>query len=1240
MSTGSSQSQPLSETARERETFKYDDLGLSTAALRTATPETPFKSIPTSALSLTPDPAITAFAQLGLYRLNTLRCLVSLFDRTYQHFVADAARSEPLCLYHDSQPSADGHPTLSYGAAIPRTTSICEHVLMGASECTSSNRPAHGYAPANDLPVSVVPDLDCDPRFCHIQDKKGRFYAGVPIRSPAGINIGVYCVLDDKPRPDGVTADQLQFLRDISKTIMHYLEAKRSDEWYRREERMVRGLGSFVDGHATLSDWSDSPNRSCFHDLPGVQEGVLNKKLQAGPRSPLFARPKSPFEPSETASTKTRTPVLAVGSRPIPQAAVSASHFTGADQLQGDVERVFSKAANVIRESIEVEGVLFLDASVRSFGGLIGKEVSEPPILIKPSSSESSSDESTSTALGNTKPHTCKLLGFSTSSHSSINGDEPHHEHTTMPEKLLRSLLHRHPHGCIFNFEPDAAVFGTDSDIDSCFLSPSAFSGSCPAPDVMDSGTSRTPQEIRKRRDAVASLGKMFAGARSVAFVPLFDGQKSRWSAGGFVWTKTPTRIFTSRNELSYLRVFGLTTMAEVARLNNKAADSTKTDILGSISHELRSPLHGVVGAVDLLRNTDLDSAQEQIVHTIETSGRTLLDTIDHLLEYSRISTHIRTSKAGRKNNTANSRSRSRSPSMQTISTTDIDVQLCQLVEEAVESVLAGWSYRNMSDAHFAAWNSFRQGNKSAKSREQGRAGSVQTYLDIDPEVSWSFRIHPGAFRRIVMNLVGNSLKFTSSGFIRITLSQERDRNSQLGSDDGATVVLTVSDSGKGIGQDYLRRHLFMPFSQEDQFARGTGLGLCLVRQMATSLGGGVNVSSQKGHGTTVTVVLPLPRNEEAERGQLTFQQTYQSLAGCRVQLRGFDTGVVVRDGFRREDSKQMSQLGVVQRICEKWLGMRVVLKTDEKPLGPTDFVIWHNDDANSATKPDPPVCPHVYVRQDSNTIYDADMPNQDNPWTLFACLTQPIGPRKLADALLASRARYQEVADATTAASRTETPKKSSLFQACPPNGGDSENDHLSDSPPLKRSTSVPNLHLRRPSLQEAPSMLAKCEVLIPAELPNLSCSSTTPVIVSGLDGRAGTVLKPVDRPRHGDDIRWVFCSEECANKSKVLTAYMEKLKQPHTTAVNGLEAMETFTKSPSEYSCILTDISMPIMDGLESTRRIREFERTNKLKPTVVIALTGLSGSDIQQDAFVSGVDMFLTRPLVLKTLVKALE
>lgn len=65
-----------------------------------------------------------------------------------------------------------------------------------------------------------------------------------------------------------------------------------------------------------------------------------------------------------------------------------------------------------------------------------------------------------------------------------------------------------------------------------------------------------------------------------------------------------------------------------------------------------------------------------------------------------------------------------------------------------------------------------------------------------------------------------------------------------------------------------------------------------------------------------------------------------------------------------------------------------------------------------------------------------------------------------------------------------------------------------------------------------------------------------------------------------------------------------------------------------------------MPVMDGLESTRRVRAYEQASQLRPAVVIALTGLGGADVQRDAFASGVDLLLTRPLVLRGLVNALE
>lgn len=83
-----------------------------------------------------------------------------------------------------------------------------------------------------------------------------------------------------------------------------------------------------------------------------------------------------------------------------------------------------------------------------------------------------------------------------------------------------------------------------------------------------------------------------------------------------------------------------------------------------------------------------------------------------------------------------------------------------------------------------------------------------------------------------------------------------------------------------------------------------------------------------------------------------------------------------------------------------------------------------------------------------------------------------------------------------------------------------------------------------------------------------------------------------------------------------------------------------ETDNLTPPPFNIILMDLSMPIMDGLESTRHIRAFERANNLAPTTVIALTGLASASAQQEAFSSGIDTFMTKPVKLKELAKILD
>ena len=128
------------------------------------------------------------------------------------------------------------------------------------------------------------------------------------------------------------------------------------------------------------------------------------------------------------------------------------------------------------------------------------------------------------------------------------------------------------------------------------------------------------------------------------------------------------------------------------------------------------------------------------------------------------------------------------------------------------------------------------------------------------------------------------------------------------------------------------------------------------------------------------------------------------------------------------------------------------------------------------------------------------------------------------------------------------------------------------------------------------------------------------------------------------------------------LLATFMKKQRHAYDTAINGLEAFQAYQTAsdplrlPEDgdtstlkqnaqlkaraYDFVLMDINMPVMDGLESTRHMRAFERAKGLRPATIIALTGMASASAQQEAFASGVDIFLTKPVRLKELIKVLE
>jgi signal transduction histidine kinase len=191
------------------------------------------------------------------------------------------------------------------------------------------------------------------------------------------------------------------------------------------------------------------------------------------------------------------------------------------------------------------------------------------------------------------------------------------------------------------------------------------------------------------------------------------------------------------------------------------------------------------------------------------------------------------------------------------------DIDISVVCEEVVESVFAGHIFQNGTAANFDMVRDSRDQTtnqiRSPKMPETLIGMStlqqpkVSVIFDVDVQ-NYQFTTQPGAFRRVVMNLLGNALKYTSHGYVRIKLSsspmedfQDQDTGDVI---PRAMVTLTVMDTGKGIAPEFLRSNLFTPFAQENSLSSGTGLGLAIVKSIIHILEGDITIESEVGKGT------------------------------------------------------------------------------------------------------------------------------------------------------------------------------------------------------------------------------------------------------------------------------------------------------------------------------------------------------------------------------------------------------
>ena len=979
------------------------------------------------------DAALSGLLRCLLYELDADLAAITLLDEHTQHFLSVVHRSH----LHDLTVQT----TKWYGCEqIAHRGGICEKTVL-----LDQQDQAH--------PVYEILDLSADDSTKTLPVVDGtvadfRHYAGVPLTTPDGLNIGTLFVFGNRAPENPLQPSLCEFICKTAGYVMTQLMQTLEAMENKRSLRCNSAVSSMLESDV----YAASPDTS--HDTEAAKSPKLYTSFAAN---------------------------------------------------------IYATAVNLLSHAFEIDGLLIQELPSHSAAARMNQQPRDK-ILAKKCDSKNE-------ALG------------------------------PISDSVAQQLLESFPSGAIFH------ISSVNED------------GNYVASARGRSGPTKQVQ---------LALCENFPNAEQFVFMPLRDSFHDRDVAFVLGWATGFTRVYSSTTDLPPFSSFGMAIMTQIRRLEAQMLSRNKSDFLGSMSHEMRSPLHGMMACIELLlQDTNCSAHQLDLLEGAEACGLQLRGNIDNILLYSNI---------GSASPRPEQSNKSHFPDF----AEDVSQgknNILALIEETIErDTRKRKSTLSSNGAKNLLWTS---GNQALNQRPV----STIITVDADPRADFSLGRYSG-ISVIINNLLGNCIKFTGpDACIRISLETDNE-----------IVRLKFIDAGRGMTRDFIKHNLLVPFAQQDPLDTGTGLGLTLVQSAVQALDGETTIDTDESRGTEVSVSLPLSRIS-GDLVSSNFDAVPHFSLSDVPDISPPMVRLLAPTRWEKLDNPRNQRCldalsGSLARTLRTWLDLD--FGTWEESEGVPDIVFLVHDDIerlrllakDSFAKVHKVVlCPDSQSEAAVQTL---------EPGT-YTTIVGPLTSSKVCATIQTCLGNAQREHNHQARSRQSSCTSRSTTSRR--------EGDALS----ITNTATDTDANVNIPNVQTENSEM---------ELPyrtfsNRSAQPTEPRFLLVDDNAIN--LKVVG-----------MYAKKCSKRPSVSAGggqdAIDAFKTANLSSADDSTALEGF-------DIILLDLSMPEVSGFDVAAAVRGLEKESGARSTYIAALTGLVSDKDRAAAFAAGVDEYVTKPATLK-------